>query len=1046
MAEQSTTQLTSKKSKLKKWLRLPAAFIAGFFGLFLIFFIALNIFIAWLNTDEGGQWITAQLNTSIKSSGYVLSANDFSLLGVTGIQASSFELQQNNRVLLTAENIGLAINPISLATRSFSLYLVGETLNIKHSPDNDQTTTSPKTTVHLPDLYFNQAYINIDIEKLMIDESMIEGGLQSSLQLEQYISRQDQTILADGVIAFNSDHPALSSPYTPKRIETALEYNVSKSLIHIKHVALINDLYDASLNGDIDLAQNTVALNSSAYMDDPSALSSELSAPINLDLSVTGTFDDLLARYDIRTTYKEQPLALTGELLKQDNIIVLQNINAQSDLIAMNGHIDVNLETSHATGQLTSKIQDLSLLNMVAPDLNLHGSATSDITLSVSDQGTQSMKVTSIFSNLKWQDISATTAQAGLSVADVRDIKNYQLEVSARTVQTGRTTLTAIDATIIPRDVGHDIDLRLNGKHIDLFTAVANAHLKSTSPVDVELNKFALEMGETRMTGSGLIKDDRIDITANARPFNVGELAFIDTQSLPPLRFERLNLALSNTLSNPVFEADYQIRPAMKKEGMTALLRGQTTYQNGQLSTNITGEGTGIKEMTLKAFIPMDVSLRPFHFELDQNSPLSGRIVNKADIGALTTLLLDEGYTIDGMLDINTTLSGSLNNPQLNGTLAMQNARFIDSYNDIAFIDITGNARFANRKITLNEFKAFDQDKKGHIQAQGFINFETIDEPQIDLTLTAQNLNAYRSANFDARLNADMVMTGGNGNYLIKGEFAPEEVNITIPDQFFESIPQLNTVQKDTQKGAFEKIYDQIELDLIFNAKDRIFITGRGLDAETAGKLDVTGRLNAPNIEGKLNTIRGRYAEFGRVFDLPKAELTFRGRIPPSPFLDITAATEVEGVTAQVNITGSYQSPDIGFSSIPARPKDEVLSLILFGRNINDISPFQAIQLADTMRRFSGQGGGAGLNPVQKLRETVGLDDLRVEGMGTGETTIGAGKYLTDKVYVEVEQGSGETATSAASVEVEITPNITMESKTTQSGESDLGVFWEWDY
>ena len=72
------------------------------------------------------------------------------------------------------------------------------------------------------------------------------------------------------------------------------------------------------------------------------------------------------------------------------------------------------------------------------------------------------------------------------------------------------------------------------------------------------------------------------------------------------------------------------------------------------------------------------------------------------------------------------------------------------------------------------------------------------------------------------------------------------------------------------------------------------------------------------------------------------------------------------------------------------------------------------------------------------------MDVLKVEG-GDGGAAVSAGKYLRKDVYVGVKQGT--TADSGAvEVEVEVTPNISIESEVGQTGDSNVGIKFKWDY
>ena len=278
----------------------------------------------------------------------------------------------------------------------------------------------------------------------------------------------------------------------------------------------------------------------------------------------------------------------------------------------------------------------------------------------------------------------------------------------------------------------------------------------------------------------------------------------------------------------------------------------------------------------------------------------------------------------------------------------------------------------------------------------------------------------------------------------MSGKITTDKVNVTIPDRFNNAIPKLNIVKKNTKKLTAPDFMKIVKLNLKLVAEKQVFVRGHGLDAEFGGEIKVSGTLAAPLYNGTFKSKRGRYEEFGKRFDLNRALLRFQGAVPPSPYLDILAETNVQDITAQISISGNIEKLVVKLSSASNLPQDEVLSRILFGKNMTKISPFQAVQLTNTLRRFSGKGGSR-FEPLSILRKTTGLDDLQVERDEDGEMTIGAGKYITDKVYLEARAGSGQSS-SAAKVKIDLTPNIKAESKIGQDSKAGGGIFWQWDY
>ncbi len=194
------------------------------------------------------------------------------------------------------------------------------------------------------------------------------------------------------------------------------------------------------------------------------------------------------------------------------------------------------------------------------------------------------------------------------------------------------------------------------------------------------------------------------------------------------------------------------------------------------------------------------------------------------------------------------------------------------------------------------------------------------------------------------------------------------------------------------------------QLDVAVNVPGQAFIRGRGLDSEWKGNLKVTGPLADPHIVGALNVVRGNFKFAGRTFGLDRGQISFQGGSKIDPELNLQATYSVTDLKAMVNVTGPSSSPNVKLSSTPGLPQDEILSRILFGSSVADLSPLQAVQLADAVRGLGKPGGGL----LGSARSVIGLDVLQIgsssqAGSGLEATTITGGKYIAKNVYLEVE-------------------------------------------
>jgi translocation and assembly module TamB len=229
-----------------------------------------------------------------------------------------------------------------------------------------------------------------------------------------------------------------------------------------------------------------------------------------------------------------------------------------------------------------------------------------------------------------------------------------------------------------------------------------------------------------------------------------------------------------------------------------------------------------------------------------------------------------------------------------------------------------------------------------------------------------------------------------------------------------------------------------LRLNLLVDMPRRVFLRGRGLDSEWAGSLKLGGNLANPRVGGRLNLVRGQLSILGKVFKLTSGSVRFTDQDKIDPLLDIAAVNQGSNLTVTARVSGPASNPALEISSVPELPQDEIISRLLFNKNTTQLTGIEAVQLAAAVAQLSGAGGGA-VGFVDLARDKLGVDVLRVEsGDDTESTTpaLSAGKYVTDEIFVGVKKGatpeSGEVG-----VEVELTPNISVESGVGQTGESN---------
>lgn len=254
--------------------------------------------------------------------------------------------------------------------------------------------------------------------------------------------------------------------------------------------------------------------------------------------------------------------------------------------------------------------------------------------------------------------------------------------------------------------------------------------------------------------------------------------------------------------------------------------------------------------------------------------------------------------------------------------------------------------------------------------------------------------------------------------------------------------------------------------DIRITAPNRLYIRGKGLDSEWKAKLRLSGPLSDPLIVGNVTPIRGNLELLGHQFTLASGDIAFTGGLPVNPALDVSLQYKSADIIALIIFSGSAKHPKMRLSSQPVLPDDEIIAHILFGKNMNSLSRFEALQAANTARQLVDLGPSS-LDIMATTRDLLGLEVLRLGSaeasrqthaprdaslQGTSSAnpddqapTIEAGKYILDNVYVGLEQGTDAKTGTIVRVEVELLPNLSVEGRTSNES-TGVGINWKRDY
>ncbi|HWJ60223.1 MAG TPA: translocation/assembly module TamB domain-containing protein [Sphingomicrobium sp.] len=427
------------------------------------------------------------------------------------------------------------------------------------------------------------------------------------------------------------------------------------------------------------------------------------------------------------------------------------------------------------------------------------------------------------------------------------------------------------------------------------------------------------------------------------------------------------------------------------------------------------------------------------------NAPLFAQLRYSGPADTLWRLSGTEVFDLSGPIAIGADVTGRAADPRIRGSLRTNNARLESAVTGMVIDKLDAQARFSGPELIFTRLSG-NTSGGGSLSGTGSVRF-TQGKTALNLTFTANQALLLNRDDIAARVSGPVtIRSDGSGGtiggklHLDKGQFRLGRAAGAA------DIPSLNVrnVGLDPDEIIESRDLTPWRLDIALQGRD-LKVTGLGIDSLWSTNLQIGGLANAPRFTGRADLIRGDYDFAGRNFRLERGIIRFGGESPPDPQLDIRASAQVQGLDANVIVQGTGQRPEISFASTPPLPQDELLSRILFGTSITNLSAPEALQLAAAVASL--RSGGGGLDPINSLRKAIGLDRLRIvpADVATGQhTAIAAGKYITRKLFVEVvTDGQGYSATR---VEYQVSKWLSLLSTVSTIGRTSAAVRVSKDY
>lgn len=603
--------------------------------------------------------------------------------------------------------------------------------------------------------------------------------------------------------------------------------------------------------------------------------------------------------------------------------------------------------------------------------------------------------------------------------------------------------------------------LKLNRGYLEL----ADERLELTTPCELSLSsktltlmplKIALKNGHLLLSGHGDF--ETIDLQVKGTDISLAGLLH-DVLEVPLQGIVSIDGNLRGPWSAPEGSLHVEMRDIEIEDAFLKKTPPCNAVANFDIKKErVLFEGKlhcqSLEPITFQAEVPLALSLMPFKFQVDKRAPIKADVQAAGAISPLLDLLTTDAANAAGYLVATLHLRGSLEEPLMNGQLTLNEGYYETHHTGTVLRNITLKARAEGNDLKIEQLQGRDI-RGGHFTAQGNVTLNPAEGFPFNITCQLDRLLLLNLDSAHSSIDGKISFHGNMSGASLEGAIDLQAPRIILPEDLTNNSSTVDVTYINVPPGR-SPLYSQqaksvslpypINLNLAIKTGSRLHIDSRVLSSTWHGNVRLTGPLTTPLLNGELQIQQGTYTYSGKPFDLGQGVIAFNGPWDKTS-LYIIAKQEIDSIIVEVIMRGLLKNPSVAFRSNPPMSQQEILSYLLFGKGLSEITPYQGNQISRSISNLTQTSSAPNL--LDKLRSLV---PIPIElGIGRSPSKEGdkvsfqVGLALTPSIHLSLNKNVTDDTNSIA-IEAKVIENVKARIETNSDSETQLFLKWKRDF
>jgi translocation and assembly module TamB len=416
-----------------------------------------------------------------------------------------------------------------------------------------------------------------------------------------------------------------------------------------------------------------------------------------------------------------------------------------------------------------------------------------------------------------------------------------------------------------------------------------------------------------------------------------------------------------------------------------ALANGRLTFEEFHAG----GEGTDLK---INGYLEVSQTPRTM------NVAVSGTV----DAGLLSLVMPDTALA--GKLHVDVHGSGSLDAPQLAGTVRIENGRYRNVSPPVIVDNLEGVLTFHG---TRGDIEARAKLRGGDAFAGGSFTVTGFSLHDFRFAVQLRKVSLPYPEDLRLVVDADLVASGGPGGNQVRGEVTL--LRGTYTKDFDLTISDLLAPGRPASVAALEPWKERTTLEVRIVSSAALEVRTNVARLSASVDLVARGTLADPALVGQVVLDEGGRVRFRDVrYDIEAGTVTFANTRGFVPILDIRARAELKGYDVVVSLAGTWPRIETTFSSDPPLSDEQILGLLLTGTTPNSTTQTDTGSSIVSAGAGLAAGAAAGVvtRPTQKLfkLDRFEIDPIFSSGGQLSDVRSTVGKQITPNLLVTYSQ------------------------------------------